>query len=379
MSERHTSSVAARTRRALFVALCFLSASCAGRAPSASGGSVVANDSSLPPVVAVVDGREIPTRLYEMYLKNGRESLGIDETAEEGRRKLELLREGVVSDLIDRALVAAEAGRRGLSITPAALAEAERREVTLIGGEEKFKSYLADHGITREEFLEEVVKSPLYGELLRAELAKGLSVSDTEVKTFYDAHKTEEVFRMPERVAASHLLIDARRNLIAQQIQSEKNLSGEALSAAVSAEMRRRRARAEELRRRAATKGADFAALAREFSEDVGTRDAGGDLGNFGRDSHPRAFDDAAFALKPGETSGVVETDYGFHIIKAKSHDAARTLTLEEAAPEIRRRLLVAREGETLRNWLKDARRKAKVKINEPFRFGALKNEFPAV
>lgn len=354
-------------------AVCLSAAACAG------GGATGSNTSgSNPPavVVATVNGRPISAKLYEMYLKNGREELGLDANTEEGRRKLDLLREGIVSELIDRAVIAQEAERRGLGLTPEKLAEAERRAVAQFGGEEKYDAYLKSHGLSREEY-REVVKSEGYGELMRAELQKGLTVTDEEVAKYYEEHKTDAAFQIPERVAASHVLVAARQNIVSQQIQRERNLSGEALAAAVREELVRRRRRAEDVRRRAAG-GADFAGLAREFSDDTSTRERGGDLGTFARDSHTRAFDEAAFALRPGALSEVVETEFGFHVIKLRSKEPARAQTLEEAAPEIRRRLLAEREAQTLKAWLREARGKAEVRLGEPFRFGALREEFPS-
>ena len=166
--------------------------------------------------------------------------------------------------------------------------------------------------------------------------------------------------------------------MIEKQIQQEKGLTGEALTVAVRDEMRRRRQVAEELRQKA-IQGADFSALARQWSEDSGTRERGGDLGSFPRNSHSAAFDEAAFALKSGRISPVVQTEYGFHVIKVSNRQAARTQTLNEATPEIRKRLLAEREAKRLSEWLKETRRKASIRISEPFRFGALKNEFPAL
>jgi parvulin-like peptidyl-prolyl isomerase len=311
-----------------------------------------------------------------MYLKNGQEALGIDPTSEEGRRKLELLKEGIVSELIDRMLIAQEAERRGLQIPPDRLAKEEQRTVQEFGGDQKYDAYLKEHHLTRDEY-RDVIKLVIYGELLREELSKGLEVTDEDVKRYYDAHKGDEDFQIPERVTASHILISARPNLISQQLQSEKNLSGDALKKAVDDEMEKRRQRAEELRRKAAA-GADFAQLARESSEDPASKEKGGDLGTFPMNTHTRAFDEVAFSLKPGKVSEVVQTDFGFHVIKVSAHEKARAQTLEEATPEIRKRLLGAREAERMSVWLKEARAKAKIQINEPYRFGALKNEFPS-
>lgn len=344
---------------------------CTGQMQSQSNSNVAA----LPPVVATVNGRPISSKLYEMYLKNGREGLGLDSNTDEGRLKLDQLREGIVSELIDRTLIAQEAERRGLSIPPEKMAEAERRAIADLGGDQQYNSYLADHRLTRDEY-REVVRVQVYGEMMRNELNKGLVVSDEQIKTYYEAHHGDPAFQQPERVTAAHILIAARPNLISEQLRREKSLAGETLARSVREEMERRRQRTKELRSKATARATDFAALARQWSEDPGTRLRGGDLGSFARNSHPRAFDEAAFALKPGQVSPVVETEYGFHLIKVSAREPARTQKLAEAAPEIRRRLFAEREAKNLTDWLREARGKASVQINEPFRFGALKDEF---
>jgi parvulin-like peptidyl-prolyl isomerase len=335
-----------------------------------------ANAGDLPPTVATVNDRPIPTKLYEMYLKNGRDELGLDPRTEEGRKKLDQLREGIVSELIDRTLIVQDAERRGITIPTEKMAEAEQRAIRQFGGDQKYDAYLAEHHLTRDEY-REVIKSEIYGELVREQLARGLAVTDEEVKNYYEAHKADPEFQRPERVTASHILINARPNLISQQLQREKNLSGEALAAAAREEMEKRRKAAEDLRARAAA-GADFAALARAHSEDPSSREQGGSLGTFARNTHTRAFDEAVFALQPGRVSNVVQTEYGFHVIKVTSREDTRAQTLGEAAPEIRRRLTGEREAKKLTESLQELRRKAKVRINEPFRLGELKNQYPA-
>lgn len=354
----------------LLTAALLLSAGCGSTSSQSSNRA-----DTLPPVVATVADRPIATRLYEMYLKNGREELGLDPNTEDGRKKLEQLREGIVSELIDRTLVAQEAERRGLSIPTEQMAKAEQRAIEEFGGDQKYDIYLGAHKLTRDEY-REVIKMEIYGGLLRQDLSKGLNVSDEEIQKYYEAHKTDQPFQLPERVTASHILIAARPNVISQQLQQEKNLTGDELKTATNAEMAKRRKMAEELRRKAAS-GADFAALARQSSEDPSSRDKGGDLGTFPRDTHTRAFDTAAFAVKPGSLSEVVQSDFGYHIIKVKAHEQARAMTLVEARDEVRNRLMGEREAGRLTDWLKEARHKTKIHVNEPFRLGALKTEFP--
>jgi hypothetical protein len=104
----------AGSRAPIMLAVCLVLTGCAGNTSSQSN----AKTAELPPVVATVNDRPLLTRLYEMYLKNGREALGIDPKTEEGRTKLEQLREGIVSEMIDRTLIAEEAEKRGLTISP---------------------------------------------------------------------------------------------------------------------------------------------------------------------------------------------------------------------------------------------------------------------
>lgn len=136
--------------------------------------------------------------------------------------------------------------------------------------------------------------------------------TDAEISAYYEANLSQ--FQKPEEVHARHILFKVAPD-------------------ASDADRQAARARADEVLAKARG-GADFAALAKEFSQDS-TAANGGDLGTFGRGVMTPPFEQATFALEPGQVSEVVETQFGFHIIKLEAKNPARTEPLEAARGSI--------------------------------------------
>jgi peptidyl-prolyl cis-trans isomerase D len=135
-----------------------------------------------------------------------------------------------------------------------------------------------------------------------------MTATPQEVQAAYEQNKA--MFSTPEQVRASHILLKTEgKDAAAVRKQAE------AVLAKVKA-------------------GGDFAALAKQYSED-GSKDAGGDLDYFGRGSMVKPFEDAAWALEVGQTSGLVESQFGFHIIKLTDKKAAVTRTFDQVKPQL--------------------------------------------
>ena len=128
-----------------------------------------------------------------------------------------------------------------------------------------------------------------------AALKGGVTVSDKDLRDYYAAN--EKRYTAPEERRASHILIKAEKDTPA-------------------ADRAKAKARAEALLAEVKKTPAAFAELARKNSEDPGSAEKGGDLDFFGRGAMVKPFEDTAFTLKPDETSGLVESDFGYHIIK---------------------------------------------------------------
>ncbi|MCC7060217.1 MAG: peptidylprolyl isomerase, partial [Burkholderiaceae bacterium] len=144
-------------------------------------------------------------------------------------------------------------------------------------------------------------------------VSKQIQVSEADARAYYEQNKAR--YAVPEQRRASHILIkvDPGASEAARQAARSK-------AEAVLGQLRA---------------GADFATLAKSESQDPGSASAGGDLGYFSADTMVKPFAEAAFALKPGETSGVVESEFGYHIIRLTGIHPGTQRSFESVRPEI--------------------------------------------
>jgi len=245
----------------------------------------------------------------------------------------------VLDRIIDHHLAAQLARARGIGATDAEL-DADLREMRSEQASDRaFEDRLATAGITAEQLRHQRRLSLDLAKLVRG--ASGAAVSDAAISAYYRDNRDR--FLLPEAVTASHILIRVNPDASADQ----------------RADARRRAAGIREQ----VLGGADFGRTARDFSEDTGTALAGGLVGTFPRGQMDPAFEAAAFSIKPGELSDVVETPYGFHIIRVDEHTAGRTQTLDEVRGDIRTLLTERAEQEGLATSIEEARRTAKIEI----------------
>ncbi len=187
-----------------------------------------------------------------------------------------------------------------------------------------------------------MINNFLATQYLQKEIIDKIILTEDKAKAYYKAHT--ETFKSPEMVRARHILIKA-----------EPGASDE--------EKKKSKARAEEVLQRL-KKGEDFAKLAAEVSDDTGTKAKGGDLDFFPKGTMIPAFDEAAFSLKPGELSKVVETEYGYHIIKVEEKKAALLEPYEKIAEKVKDQALQEMRKAAATEFVEKALKNAKVEIN---------------
>jgi foldase protein PrsA len=228
-----------------------------------------------------------------------------------------------LDNLITQELIAQEAKAASVTVTDADVDS----EIALIkksfGSDEEFTATLAQYNMT----LESLKKDTKINLTIRKILEPKTDVTDEEMKQFYDTNK--ESLGTPAQIQASHILVATKEE-----------------ADAILAELK---------------KGGDFAAIAKEKSIDPGSKDKGGDLGFFAKGKMVPEFEEAAFALKINEISGVVQSEHGFHIIKKTAEKAAVVPTFEEKKEEIKKQLIATEANELSEAWMTEIRTKAKI------------------
>jgi peptidyl-prolyl cis-trans isomerase C len=229
---------------------------------------------------------------------------------------------------------------------------AEQKKLAL--SEESFRRQLLAVGMTPEEFSAQIHEQAVVKAVIDREIRARKKLSDEEIKKFYE--ENPGLFIEPETVRASHILISTRDSITGQPLTPELRLEKKRV-----AERALARARA----------GEDFAKLVRELSEDQATKNSGGEY-NFARArDNPRQamvpeFEAAAFSMAPNQISDLVETAFGFHIIKTLAKTPAKTIEFALVEERIRENLLRDEVEKDLPDFIAKLREEAGVEIISP-------------
>jgi len=303
------------------------------------GGAARAQEYNL---AARVNGRPITLQRLDRYFE--------DHAAQKGRNPAGIwnpdafkkLKREALDKLVEEELLWQEAERRKTVATPEEAESAVASFRSTFRTPQAFKSRLDRGGFTEQSYAEYVRRQISIKKLLDQEVAAArITVSDEEMRAHYDSRP--DLFVEPEQVHVRHILVKAEAGT----------------APAVRAKARQK---AERLLALARKKGADFAALARKHSEDA-TAPGGGDLGFISRAQMVKPFEEAAFALQPGQVSGVVESFYGFHVIKAEERRGGGRIPEPEAREQIRKTLFGEKAQKVLQDMLARLQAAGRVEI----------------
>jgi peptidyl-prolyl cis-trans isomerase C len=210
---------------------------------------------------------------------------------------------------------------------------------------EAFEQQIKATGLTLAEVRDKMQEEQLCQRILVHETTNGIIIADADIKKFYQDHPDD--FQRPERVRATHLLVSTLDPVTHDALPPDKKK--EKLKLATQLKAR-------------ADKGEDFAALVKQYSDDPGSKDKGGEY-TFKRGQMVPEFDAAAFTMKVNQISDLVETKFGYHIIKLLEKFPATTVEFAKAEPDIRGYLTEQEAKKGLPAYLEKLKASADVKI----------------
>jgi peptidyl-prolyl cis-trans isomerase D len=345
--------------------------------------------------VAVVEGREIRgdefQRTYQAQIQAYRSAYGA-QMSDQLLRQLGVEQQ-ILQQMVDERAALAEAERLNVRVSDdevrqRILAIPSFQDNGVFIGEQRYRQILSMQRppMTPSEF-EEAVRRSLVVEKLRASLTEWLSIpdkeleqeyrrrndkvklavvsfpndsfrpdvsaTDAEIAAYFEAH-TED-FRIPEKRKIRYLLVDvesirsktvvpaadierAYNDRITEYTTPEQVRASHILLKIEGKDEAAVRAQAEDVLKKAKA-GADFAALAKQYSQDEGSAPNGGDLDYFGRGRMVPEFDAVVFAMEPGQISDLVKTSFGFHIIKLVDKKTGSTRPIDEVRPQLQDQL----------------------------------------
>jgi peptidyl-prolyl cis-trans isomerase C len=262
--------------------------------------------------VAKVNGVEITRVQVEGAVRALTDRFGGQVPAEQLAAMKPILWKQALESLINQQLLIQEAEREGIQPDEKKI-DAQMEEIAGRVPEGKsIEELLASMGITESQLRRNIGQDLKIGALLDKEIPQGEEPSNKEIKAFYREHP--EQFKTPERVKASHILVKVDPGESAEA-KAQKKLKIEALRDRIK-------------------KGEDFAELARENS-DGPSKSQGGDLGYFARGRMIKPFEDVAFGMKVGRVSDVVETQFGYHLIKLTGREEEEVTPLKKARDKV--------------------------------------------
>jgi peptidyl-prolyl cis-trans isomerase C len=248
------------------------------------------------------------------------------------------IKKEVLENLIDFELLYQETQQKGIKIDEATINEQVMTLKKRFPSEAEFKSALTKANLSEVAIKNQIARGLAIEQLIGTYMTEKATVSGEEIKAFYENHPS--LFKQPEQVRASHILIKV-------DPQADEGKRAEAQKKIKEIQQKLK-------------KGEDFTTLAKALSEGP-SKAKGGDLGYFSRGRMVKSFEEAAFALKPNEVSDIVETKFGYHLIKVIEKKPETTIAFEDAKDKLGQYLKQQRVQKEVNIYVHKLKEKAKV------------------
>lgn len=290
-----------------------------------------------PDTVATVNGTTIAKKdleLQKLWLAENLKRMGREVTDSDKP----MLEQQALDSLIEMELLTQEAKKAGVTVKPEDAAQRYEQFKKNFPKPEDFAQFLKNMDMTEDKLRKDTERELVVNTLMDKWFATLPPVTDADLEKYYKDNPQQ--FQQKERVKASHILVKVDEGATADtKAAARKKIEG------VQTKLKA---------------GGDFAALAKENS-DCPSKERGGDLGYFSKGQMVPEFETVAFALKPGELSGIVETKFGYHIIKGTEHQQAGVTALAEVKDRLKSFLENGKKREFLQKKLDELKKGAKI------------------
>ncbi len=293
-------------------------------------------------VAALVNGEPIAAAAVQGEIKGI-----LSRFQEQGRKpsdaEMVSLRESVLEKMIKLELLSQESKKAGISVSSADIDNELKGYKKGFADDKAFAKALSGAGITEAELRKQIGKNLTIQKFIDTKFKGKVQVTEQEAKDFFNSN--QDKFNLPEMAHARHILITAKET----EPKADKD---------------RKRAKLVQIKKQLKD-GADFAELAKQFS-DCPSKERGGDLGFFPRGQMVKPFDQAVFKMMPGDISDIVETEFGYHLIKLEEKKPAKTVSFDEAKAKITAYLTQEKITANIEAFIAETKAKATIKILSP-------------
>lgn len=300
------------------------------------------SDKKAEEVAALVNGEPIVAAAVQGEIKGI-----LSRFQEQGRKpsdaEMASLRESVLDKMIKLELLSQESKKAGVSVASADIDNELKGYKKGFADDKAFTKALGEAGLTEAELRKQIGKNLTIQKFIDTKFKGKVQVTEQEAKDFYN--NNQDKFKQPEMAHARHILIAAKET----EPKADKD---------------RKRAKLVQIQKQLKG-GADFGELAKQYS-DCPSKERSGDLGFFPRGQMVKPFDQAVFKMMPGDVSDIVETEFGYHLIKLEEKKPAKTVSFDEAKAKITAYLTQEKITANIEAFLAEAKGKATVKILSP-------------
>lgn len=274
-----------------------------------------------------------------------------------------VFKEKIVNELIIKSLLDAEIEKRGITATKEDVQNELKTVIDKVGSKEELNKILKERKVSNDQFTNDLKTQIKIRKLINT--VEKVEVTDADAQKYYDSHPKE--FTHGEQVRASHILISANMlDMIRTLKEKNPEITPTEMNAEIEKKMASQKAKAEAILAEVKKNPDNFATIAQQKSDDKGSALRGGELGFFTREQMVPEFSKTAFSMKPNTVSDLVQTSYGYHIIKVTDRMEAGKTPFIKVKENLKFYLQTQKEVAVLKKLTESLMKTADIKYLDP-------------